>query len=152
MSTIRVPVRPNRGRILIAALAILGAAILLPTAAGAGPKPKTHHLVFRLSGPSHQDVIGAQAIALVAHCPSEACTVTVSASSTSPAFRTPKVHAQVPAGGSERITVPLSATQGGKLKAALKAGHAPILTVHAIARDGSGDKVPLTLTVRTVKS
>ena len=152
MSTIRVPVRPSRGRILIAALAVLGAAILLPTAAGAGPKANSHHLVFRLSGPSHQDVVGAQAIALVAHCPAEACTVTVSVSSTSPAFGTPKVHARVPAGGSERITVPLSMTQGGKLKAALKAGKAPTLTVHALARDGAGDKVPLTLTVRPTKS
>ncbi len=136
------------GRILIGLLAMTaGAAALIPTLANAGAPHGTHKLVFRINGQARQDVVGAGGIVVRAECPAEACTVVASAKATSPSVHTGSVRARVAAGGSERMTLPLSAKDGAKLEAALAAGKKPILTVSAMARDGHGAMVPLELKV-----
>jgi hypothetical protein len=156
MSIIRPSLRLRPGRILIGLLTAITAAALIPSAAGAGaPKgdqaPAGHHLVFRLSGRSHQDVIGAHSVTVRARCPVEACTVVASATSQSPAIHTARVHAQIPAGSAAALTVPLAPRDRGKLKAALEAGHSPTLMVKVIAHDGAGNRIPLTIEVRPFK-
>ena len=152
MSNPRPLFRPPSARILIALLAIaIGSASLAPAATGAGPGSKASHLDFRLYGQTRQDVVGAKAIALVVHCPSDACKVTVWATSQSPPIRTAAVHAHVPSGGSQRLAVPISVGESRKLRTSFKAGRHPTLTVHALARDAAGDKVPLTLQVSPTK-
>jgi hypothetical protein len=150
MSIIRPHLKLPAGRILIALLAAIIVAALVPAASSA-ERSITHRLVFRLSGPERQDVIGAPAILGMAHCPTDACTVVASATSESPSFRTAKVHAHVRAGASERIALPLTSRQRGKLKAALEAGNSPTITVRATAHDAAGDRVLLSLAVRPVK-
>jgi hypothetical protein len=150
MSIIRPSPRLRPSRILIALAATVTLVALVPTAAGAGA-PKVHRLSFHLSGPLHQDVIGAGAIEIRARCPTEACTIVAQATSKSPSFRTAKVHAQIPAGAAESISLPLAPRDRGKLKAAFKAGRSPTLTVNAIARDAAGTKVPLSIEVRPSK-
>lgn len=151
MSSPRPLFRPPSARILIGLLAIAIAASSLVPAAGAAPAAKSSHLDFRLHGQTRQDVVGTKAIALVAHCPSDACRVTVWATSQSPPIRTAAVHAGVPSGGSRRLVVPISTGESRKLRTSFKAGHHPTLTVHALARDAAGDKVPLTLQVSPTK-
>ncbi len=149
MSIIRPALRLRSSRILIALTATVALAVLpLATATGA---PKVHHLVFHISGSTHQDVIGEGAIEIRARCPSEACTVVAQAISKSPSFRTAKVHARIPAGSAESISLPLSRRDRGKLKAAFKAGHSPTLTVKATAHDAAGTKVPLSIEVQPSK-
>ena len=149
MSAFRLSPKLRRRAILAALIAPL------PTPASRdGTAPAVHQtsrLVFRLGGPTHQDVIGSRQIAFVAHCPEDACRVAASVTSKSPSFTTATVHANVAAKGSERVLVPLAKRQRGKLRAALEAGHAPILTVHATARDSAGNEVPLTLTIHPKK-
>jgi hypothetical protein len=139
--------RPRRGRILIGLAAALAVAALFPAASSAG----RHHLVFRLSGPSHQNMVTAEAVAIALHCPIEACTVVASASSASPSIRTATARARVAGGTTERLKLPLAPRQSAKLKAALEAGKLPTLTVHATAHDSAGNRVPLTLLVRSDK-
>jgi hypothetical protein len=144
MSTIRR--RP--GRILIGLLAVsVGTAALVPPISSAGSPKNVHKLVFKIDGRARQDVVGAGGIVVMARCPAEACTVVASAKAESPSVHTGKVRAHVPGGGSQRMMIPLGATDGAKLRAALAAGKRPTLTVSAMARDGYGAKVPLVLTV-----
>jgi hypothetical protein len=150
MSIIRPALRLRPRRILIALTATITAAALLPMAAGAGG-PGPHHLVFRLSGAARQDVIQSGSIRIEAHCPADACTVAASAISKSPSIRTAEVHAHVPAGATESISLPLASRDRGKLRAAFEAGHAPTLTVKATAHDAAGNHVPLSITVRPSK-
>lgn len=150
MSIIRPALRLPPHRILTGLVAAIIAAALVPSAAGAGA-PKGHHLVFHLSGQSHQDVIGAHSVTVRARCPAEACIVVASATSKSPSFQTAKVHARVPAGGAEALSVPLSPRDRGELKAAFEAGHLPTLIVKVIAHDGAGNRVPLKIEVRPLK-
>jgi hypothetical protein len=150
MSIIRPALRLRPHRILIALAATILGAALLPIAAGAGAS-ETHHLVFRLSGPAHQDVISSGSIRIDVHCPADACTVVASAISKSPSIRTVKVHAHVPAGAAESISLPLGSHDRGKLKAAFEAGHVPTLTVKATAHDAAGNHVPLSITVHPSK-
>jgi hypothetical protein len=148
MSIIRPPLRPHRGRLLIGLLAATATAAALVPIAQARTR---HDLVFKVSGSAHQNVIGTHGIVISAHCPAEACTVVASATGTSPSVHTGKVRAKVAAGGTKRLTLPLDTRDGAKLKAALEAGKAPTLTVHATAHDAFGGKVPLTLTVKPNK-
>jgi len=151
MSIIRPPVRPRRRRKVIGILAAIAtAAALVPIASGAQARVR-HNLVFKVTGSSHQNVIDAHGIVISVRCPAEACTVVASATSSSPSIHTAKIHAHVPAGGTERLTLPLSARDGGKLAAALEAGKKPSLTVKATAKDKFGSKVPLSLQVKPVK-
>jgi hypothetical protein len=94
-----------------------------------------------LPGPSHQN-IAAGGIAITLHCPTEACTVVASAAGASPTIHTASVRTRVAAGTTKQLTLPLPPRQTAKLKAALKSGKSPILTVHATARDSSGNRVP----------
>lgn len=150
MSIIRPVPRLLSGRVPSALLAALVAIALVPATAGAGGI-ETHHLIFRLSGQSHQDVLGAGAIVVDAHCPTEACTVVATATSKSPAFHTAKVHAHIPAGAAASLSLPLGPHRRGRLKAALEAGHSPTLMVKATAHDRAGDKILLSLTVHPAK-
>jgi hypothetical protein len=148
MSIIRPLLRPRRGRILIGLLAATATAAALVPIAQAKAR---HDLVFKVSGSARQNVVGTHSIVISVHCPAEACTVVASATSTSSSVHTGKVHAKVGAGGTKRITLPLDSRDNAKLKAALEAGKAPTLTVHATAHDAFGGKVPLTLTVKPNK-
>jgi hypothetical protein len=148
MSIIRPLQRLRHGPVLIALSAGLLAAALAPAAAAA---PQTHHLEFHLSGPSPQDIVGTAEIKVRARCPTEACTVTASATSEHPALHTGNARVSVPAGGAATLKLPLAPRQRGKLKAALAAGHSPTFTVNATARDHTGTKVPLTIQVRPQK-
>jgi hypothetical protein len=150
MSIIRPTVKLLPGRILIVLLTAITATALIPAGAGAGG-PKSHHLVFRLSGPARQDVIANGVIFVNARCRTEACTIVASAISKSPSFRTAKVHAHLPAGTLDTISLPLAPRERGKLKAAFKAGHSPTLTVKAVAHDASGTRVSLSIKVRARK-
>jgi hypothetical protein len=142
---------PRRGAILIGLVAALSLAVALgPAAAGAKTAPGVHHLTFSLSGPARQKVVDAEAVTVRVRCPTEACTVVASASAQSPAVHSSTVRARVPAGSSQELTMPVGARQGDKLAAALKAGKAPTLTVHATAKDGVGNAVPLTFAVIVV--
>ena len=153
MSIVRHPLRLPRRAILIGlATAFALIAALVPAVAGAGQKPNAHHLVFRLSGAAHQDVVGAGAVKVRVRCPAEACTVVASAAAKSPSVHSSTVRAHVPAGGTRDLTLPVSAHQGAKLAAARKAGKATTLTVHATAKDGAGNAIPLTFVVRVTKS
>jgi hypothetical protein len=144
--------RRRPGRILIGLLAIAaGAAALIPAISSAGAPHGAHKLVFKIDGQARQDVVGAGGIVVRAECPAEACTVIASAKSTSPQVNTGKVRARVAGGGSARMTLPLSAKDGERLRAALAAGKKPALTVSATARDGYGAKVPLELTVTALR-
>lgn len=49
------------------------------------------------------------------------------------------------------MMLPLSATDGAKLRAAIASGKKPALTVSAMARDAYGAKVPLELTVTALR-
>jgi len=154
MSIIRPPQRLHLARVLIGLAASAAVAGLLPAAAGAGGPQggsTSHHLEFRLSGRDHQDVLGVGAILINARCPTEACAVVAKATSESPSIQSGTVHAHLAAGQAKRISVPLARRQRGKLKAALKAGKTPILTVEATARDNSGNRIPLSLEVRAFK-
>jgi hypothetical protein len=146
MSINRPLPRLRSRRVLIGLAAATAAAALVPAASTAGPT--THHLVFRLSGPDRQDILGAGAIKIRAFCPSEACTVVASATARNPSLHTAKARAQVPAGTAESILLPLSPKQAAKLKAALKAGRSPTFTVKATARDDAGAHVPLSIRVK----
>jgi hypothetical protein len=149
MSIIRPPVKRRSGRILTGlAAAAIAAAALAPAATSA----TQHHLVFKLSGSSHQNMVDAEAIVIAAHCPTEACTVVAAATSTSPSIHTARVRAHVPAGTTEQLLLPLAPRQSAKLKAAVKAGKPPTLTVHATAHDSAGNNVPLTLLVHSNKA
>lgn len=152
MSIIRPPLRPRRGRTLICLLvaATTATAALAPVASNAQAKGR-HDLVFKVTGASRQNVIGAHAIVISVRCPVEACNVVASATSSSPSVHTGNLRIQVPAGGSERLTLPLSPRNCAKLKAALEAGKSPTLTVDATAHDPFGGKVPLSIKVRPVK-
>jgi hypothetical protein len=153
MSTVRHQVRLPRRAIFIALITTLAlVAALVPAGAGAGTKPNAHHLVFRLSGAAHQDVVDSGAVKVRVRCPAEACTVVASATAKSPSVHSSTVRAHVPAGGTEDLTLTVSAHQGAKLEAARKAGKAPTLTVHATAKDGAGNAIPLTFVVRVTKS
>jgi hypothetical protein len=146
MSIVRHHQRPRRGAFLIglvSALSLLAA--LVP--AGAGAKPGAHHLVFRLSGAEHQNVVGSGAVEVLVRCPAEACTVVASATAKSPSVHSATARVRVPAGGSRELAIAVSDRQSAKLAAARKAGKAPTLTVHATAKDKSGNSVPLTLAV-----
>jgi hypothetical protein len=145
MSIIRPVSRLLPGRVPSALLAAIVAVALVPAMAGADG---AHHLIFRLSGRSHQDVLDSGAILVNAHCPAEACTVVAMATSKSPAFHTAKVHARVPAGAAASLSLPLGPRRRDRLKAALEAGHSPTLTVKATAHDRVGNKILLSLTVR----
>jgi hypothetical protein len=152
MSIGRHQLGPRRGAILIglaAALALVAA--LVPAGAGAGPAPGLHHLTFSLSGPARQNVVDAEAVTVRVRCPTEACTVVASASAQSPSVHSATVRTRIAAGSSQELTLPVNARQGGKLAAALEAGKAPTLTVHATAKDGAGNAVPLTFAVLVVK-
>jgi hypothetical protein len=152
MSIIRPPMKPRRGRKVIGLLAVTAlSAALIPAASSAHRGSGRHNLVFRVTGSAHQDVIDAHGIVISVRCPAEACTVVASATSASPSIHTGKFHAHVAAGGAERLTLPLSTRDSGKLKAALEAGKAPTLTVKATAKDGFGSEVPLSLQVKPVK-
>jgi hypothetical protein len=145
--------RPRQGAILIGlAVALSLAAALAPAGAGAGKAPGIHHLTFSLSGPARQNVVDAEAVTVRVRCPTEACTVVASASAQSPSVHSSTVRVRVPAGSVQQVTMPVNARQGSKLAAALKAGKAPTLTVHATAKDGAGNVVPLTFAVIVVKS
>jgi hypothetical protein len=146
MSIIRPLLKLRRTPILIGLLAAIVAAALVPAASSAARQP-AHHLVFRLSGPEHQDVLGAGAIKIRARCPAEACTVVASATSKSPSIRTARARAHIAAGSAETLSLPLSPRQAGKLKAALKTGRSPAFTVKAIASDPAGTHVPLSIEV-----
>src|ERR1700744_5240632 len=127
MSIVRHQQRPRRGAILIAlatALALLAA--LVP--AGAGAKPGPPHLVFRLSGAAHQDVVDSGAVKVLVRCPAEACTVVASAAAKSPSVHSSTARVSVPAGGSKELAIAVSDRQSAKLAAARKAGKAPTLT------------------------
>jgi hypothetical protein len=144
--------RPRRGRKVIGLLAVTAlSAALVPAASSAHRGSGRHNLVFKVTGSSHQNVIGTHGIVISVRCPAEACTVVASATSTSPSIHTTTVRAHVAAGGAGRLTLPLSTRDSGKLKAALEAGKAPILTVKATAKDGFASKVPLSLQVKPVK-
>lgn len=154
MSIIRPQQRLHLARILIAVLAPVVVAGLVPAAAGAGGPQggsKGHHLEFRLSGRDHQDILGAGVIAFNALCPTESCTVVASATSKSPSIHSATVHAHVAAGKAKSISLPVAKRQRGKLKAALEAGKTPILKIKAIARDKSGNRIPLSFEVRAFK-
>jgi hypothetical protein len=146
VSIVRPPLRPRQRRFLIGLLAAIALLALVPVASSAQAR---HHLVFRLSGPTHQNMVGAEGIAIALHCPAEACTVVASASSPSPSVHTASVRTQVAAGTTKQLTLPLAPRQTAKLKAAVEAGKSPTLTVHATARDSSGNSVPLLLQVRS---
>jgi hypothetical protein len=141
--------RPRRARFLIGLGAAIALLALVPVASSAQGH---HHLVFQLTGPSHQDIVDAGAITVALHCPAEACTVVASATSVSPAVQAMSVRTRLPAGTTKQLTLPLAPRQTAKLKAAAKAGKSPTLTVHATARDASGNSVPLTLQVRSEHS
>jgi hypothetical protein len=144
--------RRRPGRILIGALTMtVGAAALIPAISTAGAPHGTHKLVFKINGQARQNVVGAGGIVVTAQCPAEACTVIASAKATSPQVSTGKVRARVAGGGSARMTLPLSAGDVAKLRAALAVGKKPALTVRAMARDGYGAKVPLELTVTALR-
>jgi hypothetical protein len=154
MSIMRPPQRLHLARVVIALAASVAVAGLIPAAAGArGPQgsSKGHHLEFRLSGRDHQDILREGAIVINARCPTEACTVVAQATSRTPAIHTATVHARVGAGKAASISLPLAKRQRGKLKAALRAGKSPTLTVKAIARDHAGNKIPLSFEVRAFK-
>jgi hypothetical protein len=148
MSIIRPLPRLRPRRVFIGLVAVTAAAALLPAASAAGPT--THHLVFRLSGPDRQDVLGAGAIKVRAHCPAEACTVVASAAGENPSLHTAKARANIPAGAAETIRLPLPPKQAAKLEAALKAGRHPTFTVKATAHDNSGAHVPLSIKVQAL--
>jgi hypothetical protein len=142
--------RPTR--ILIGLLAVsAGAVALLPAISSAGSPKGVHKLVFKIDGQARQNVVGTGGIVVTARCPAEACTVVASAKAKSPSIHTGKVRARVAAGGAERLTLPLGAKDGEKLRAALGAGKKPTLTVSATARDAYGAKVPLELTVTALQ-
>lgn len=152
MSIVRQQVRQPRRTILIGLVTTLAlVAALVPAGAGAGQKPNAHHLVFRLSGAAHQNVVDAGAVKVRVRCPAEACTVVASAAAKSPSVHSSTVRARVPAGGTKDLTLAVSAHQGAKLEAARKAGKAPTLTVHATAKDGAGNAIPLTFAVLVTK-
>jgi hypothetical protein len=96
-------------------------------------------------------MVAAEGIAIALHCPIEACTVVAAATSASPSIRTATVRTRVAGGSTKQLTVPLAPRQSAKLKAAVKAGKLPTLTVHATAHDSPGKRVPLTLLVRSDK-
>jgi hypothetical protein len=148
MSIIRPLQRLRRRPVLIALSAGILAAALVPAAAAA---PRANHLKFHLSGPSPQDIVGSEAIRVRASCPSEACTVTATATSEHPSVHTGSARVSVRAGGAATLNLPLAPRQRGKLKAALEAGRSPTFTVNATARDHAGTKVPLTIQVRSLK-
>jgi hypothetical protein len=148
VSIARPPLRPRRARFLIGLIAAVAALALVPAASGA---PAHHHLVFRLSGPSHQNMVAAGGVVIALHCPIEACTVVASATSASPSVHTASVRTSVTAGTTKQLTLPLTPRQSAKLKVAAKAGKSPALTVHATARDSSGNRVPLTFQVHSTK-
>src|ERR1700748_3603328 len=112
------PLRRRPGRILIGLAVIAGAAALIPAVSSAGAPHATHKLVFKIDGQARQNVIGAGGIVVIAHCPTEACTVVASEEAESPAVRTETVRTRVEGGGSERMMLPLSAGDGAKLRAA----------------------------------
>lgn len=152
MSAIRPVLKRRRHGFLIGVLAVTAGAAALAPVASSTAAPGGHDLVFRISGPAHQDVVGAGAIVFSARCPADACTIVASAKSASPSIASGKVRARIAAGGKERITVPLGARATAKLQAALEAGKSPTLTVRATARDAFGAKVPLELKVHPVKT
>src|ERR1700743_760524 len=88
------PLRRRPGLILIG-LAVTAAAALIPAVSSAGAPHATHKLVFKIDGQARQNVIGAGGIVVIAHCPTEACTVVASAQGESPALRTEKVRTRV---------------------------------------------------------
>jgi hypothetical protein len=144
--------RRSSGRILIGLLAVsAGAVALVPAISSAGSPKNVHKLVFKIDGQARQNVVGAGGVVVTARCPAESCTVVASAKGKSPSVQTDQVRARVAGGGSQRMVLPLSAKDGGKLRAALAAGKKPALTVSAMARDGYGAKVPLELTVTALR-
>jgi hypothetical protein len=145
VSTIRLPLRQRRERILIGLALIATAAAIFPAASAAG----RHHLVFRLTGPSHQNIVATEAVVISVGCPTEACTVVASAGAKSPSVHTGTVRSHLAGGSTEQLTLPLAPAQGAKLAAARNAGKSPTLTVHAAARDSAGNRVHLTLLVRS---
>lgn len=145
MSIIRPLLRLPRRRILIG-LTAAAATALVPAVSTAGAP--AHHLVFRLSGPGRQDVVGAGAIKIRAVCPAEACTVVAAAKSKNPSLHTAKARAQIAAGSAETLLLPLPPKQASKLKAALESGRSPTFTVKATARGDAGTHVPLSIRVK----
>jgi len=125
-------------------------AALVPATTSALPTSR-HNLVFKVNGKVRQDVIGAQGITITVRCPTEACAIVATAQSKSPSVHTGNVRAQLAAGGSSRLVLPLGEKDSAKLAAALGAGKSPTFTVKATAKDNFGSKVPLQLTVRPVK-
>jgi hypothetical protein len=144
VSSARPSQRLRRGAILIGL-----AALLLPAAAGAGPKG--NHLEFRLSSPEHQDMVGERAILIRARCIGEPCAIVASARSKTPSLHTGKARATIGAGEAETLSLPLSKQQRGKLNTAHEAGRSPIFTVEAIAHDHAGTRIPLTVEVKAQK-
>jgi hypothetical protein len=151
MSIIRPLQRPRRGRKVIGLLAVTATAAAFVPIASSAQAQGHHNLVFKVAGAAHQNVIDAHGIVISVRCPAEACTVVASATSSSPSVHTGKIRAHVAAGGTERLTLPISPRDSGKLKAALEAGKAPTLTVKATAKDGFGSEVPLSLQVMPVQ-
>ena len=137
--------RLRRGPILIGFAAAISALALLPAAAGAGST--NHHLEFRLSSPEHQDMVGEGSILIRARCLGEPCSVVASAKSKKPSLHTGKASAQLAAGDSETLALPLPKQQRGKLKAALEAGRSPVFTITATAHDHGGTHIPLSIEV-----
>ena len=111
--------RRPRGPILIV-LALIALFALVPAAGAKGV-----HLEFRLSGDSHQDLVGESAIEIRARCLGEPCVVVASAKSKNPSLHTGKARAKIAAGEAKTLFLPLPKQQRGKLKAALEAGRAP---------------------------
>lgn len=147
MSSARPSQRLSRGPILIG-LIVIAIAALLPAVAAGGTK---HHLEFRLSASSHQDLVGKSAILVRARCLSEPCTVVAWAKSPSPSLHTGTIRAQIASGEAKTLSLPLAKRQRGKLKAALEAGRTPSFTVKATAHDRAGTYVPLSIEVRALK-
>jgi hypothetical protein len=151
MSSIRPSLKRRPGSVFVG---LLAASVTLLPAAAAGAT--THHLVFSLVGPSIQNVVDAEAVVVMAKCPTEACKVDAYASSTTLGLRTAKVRATVKRGGSTKISLPLTPVQDTRLRSALEAGNSrqgapPIVAIHATAKDDFGTEVPVLLDIKIAK-
>ena len=133
-----------------------------PNGGGGGNGPPTGpgdtEVSFDLSGKARQRVVEQKGVIVKASCPAEDCTATASGTARVPKpkggrrprakFNLRPVTEQVSAGVTEKVELPIAKRRLRAMKAALRAGKKPKVTVTANVTDAFGNAATDRLTVR----